>query len=330
MVSMVSRRRAALASTPLAGGPLAGRPLAGAVHRALSSPQASSLSRGLVMHVALWGALVMLLATIGLLILSRKPKAVAAPKPAPEPKPASARAPAPEPKPKPEPIVDPVVEPKLEPVVEPTLEPAMELRPAQRHQVALGDDWIEVVLAETPGQPSCPGAPPYLTWAPLPYDVPDDGLAFACIGAGDDGCLFVDLAASPGPVSITGDTDAAIRLAESIVYQLCSRASVGQAISVTLVGSAIPRPYPANAIAIPTLDDLEPVGPSLSPGGTELVLCQLNSGQDASVLARYAESSPDRVIPVVLGYLPGAAWSFTALPGTDLDEGLSLSSLAQA
>src|SRR5262249_31165412 len=76
--------------------------------------------------------------------------------------------------------------------------------PPQRYLVALGDDRIEVVLAEAPaasrGSRARAGktwlaAAPYLVWAPLPYDTPDDGLAFACVGAGDEGCLFLDLAA---------------------------------------------------------------------------------------------------------------------------------------
>ena len=74
--------------------------------------------------------------------------------------------------------------------------------PAQRHRVALGDDRIDVVLTEAPvvsheGRPRSGHtwltATPYLVWTPLPYDAPDDGVAFACIGAGDEGALAVKL-----------------------------------------------------------------------------------------------------------------------------------------
>src|SRR6266568_6318092 len=45
---------------------------------------------------------------------------------------------------------------------------------------------------------------PYLVWAPLPHDVPGGGVAFACVGAGSGGCLFIDLAAAPGAVACGG------------------------------------------------------------------------------------------------------------------------------
>ncbi len=200
--------------------------------------------------------------------------------------------------------------------------------PPQRHQVALGDDQIEVVLAEASaaGQPSRPragdarlAATPYLRWAPLPYDIPDDGLAFACIGAGDEGCLFVDLAAAPGAVAITGDTDAAVRLAESIAYQLCASAPADQAISVFLVGSTIPEPHPASATSVETLHDLATVSFDSPPDATDIVFCELRSNDDAFVLARHVTNSRHHVVPIVLGHLPGAAWSFTAFPDLPLD-----------
>lgn len=186
--------------------------------------------------------------------------------------------------------------------------------PTQRHQVVLGDDRIDVVLAEQEQDGGRLAAPHYVRWAPLPYDVPDDGLAFACIGAGDEGCLFVDLAAAPGGVAITGDPDAAVRLAESIVHQLCAGAAADQAISVLLVGSSIPEPHPAGATSVETLSDLATAGLDGRPGSTDIVFCELRSDEDAFALARHVSSSRHRMVPVVLGQLPGAAWSFTASP----------------
>lgn len=207
--------------------------------------------------------------------------------------------------------------------------------PMQRHQVTLGDDQIEVVLARAPrpDQAALPGAgstrlaaTPYVRWAPLPYDIPDDGLAFACVGAGDEGCLFVDLAAAPGAVAITGDTDSAIRLAESIVHQLCSRAAEDQAISVHLVGSSIPKPHPASAISVQTLRELATASLDIPPDRTDIVFCELRSNDDAFALARHVTSSRHRIIPVVLGHLPGAVWSFTASLIPLLDGALQLDS----
>src|SRR5205814_8550120 len=100
-----------------------------------------------------------------------------------------------------------------------------------RHEVALGDYRVQAVLAEAPASSREGRSPevqtwiasaPYLVWAPFPHDVPGGGLAFACIGAGDEGCLFIDLAAAPGAVTFVGEHNAATRLAESIADQLCS------------------------------------------------------------------------------------------------------------
>jgi len=112
-----------------------------------------------------------------------------------------------------------------------------------------------------------------------------------------------------------------------MAYQLCSRSLADEAISVLLVGEAIPRPHPANATWVETLHDLDQASLGSSPDSTGIVLCELSSDEDASVLARYVGNSPRRVIPVVLGYLPGAEWSFTALPGTQLDDVLPFSTL---
>jgi hypothetical protein len=199
----------------------------------------------------------------------------------------------------------------------------------QEHEVALGDDRIQVVLAEAPavihdGRPqsgrSWLAATPYLVWAPLPYDIPDDGIAFACVGAGDDGCLFIDLAAAPGAVAIGGDGDAPARLAESIAHQLCTGAAAGRPCSVVVIGEALPEPYPVGAAWLARLQDLESVPPPASDGGTEIVICELRSNEDAFALARYVSSSDHRVIPVVLADLPDAPWSLTARPSRRLSE----------
>lgn len=211
--------------------------------------------------------------------------------------------------------------------------------PPQRYQVALGDDRIEVLLTDAPavGQASRPragntwlAATPYLLWAPLPYDVPDDGLAFACVGAGDEGCLFIDLGAAPGAVAIDGDTHATLRLAESIAHQLCARAAADHTFSVLSVGRAIPEPHPASARLVPTLRDLAEASLDSPPDSTDIVFCELRTNEDAFVLARHVRSSLHRVVPVVLGHLPGAAWSFTAHPGYRPDGALPplVSSLA--
>jgi hypothetical protein len=81
----------------------------------------------------------------------------------------------------------------------------------QRHEVVLGDYEVQAVLAEAPASNREGRSPegqtwvastPYLVWTPLPSDVPSSGLAFACVGAGYGGWLFIDLAAAPGAVML--------------------------------------------------------------------------------------------------------------------------------
>ena len=213
---------------------------------------------------------------------------------------------------------------------DPSGQPAEDDPPALRHQVSLGDDQIEVVLAgaaaDEPFRGSdddgWPAETPHLAWTPLPYDVPDDGLAFACVGAGDEGCLFIDLAGAPSAISITGDNDAAVRLAESIAHQLCADAGADRQISVFIVGGTVPQPYPATATPVQSMLDLTTAQTGNHPDGTDIVFCELNSTEDAFALARHVSTSQHRVVPVVLGHLPGAAWSFTAFPNPSLDDDL--------
>jgi hypothetical protein len=279
--------------------------------------------RHVILQAAMAGAAIMLLLTIGLLFLGRVSNAAARPKPQPVPliPPVPSAGPDPDARssgttsytPEP-PEVPALSEPTGEPVRADPPQPDDDDLTTHRHQVALGDDQIDVELAE-----ARQAAVPCLRWAPLPYDVPEDGLAFACIGAGDEGCLFVDLAAAPGTVAITGDTDAAVRLAESIVHQLCTGAATEPVISVLLVGSFIPRPHPASAISVETLRDLAAASLDSPPDGTDIVFCELRSDDDASTLDRHVRNSRHRIVPVVLGHLPGAAWSFTASRNPLLD-----------
>jgi hypothetical protein len=195
--------------------------------------------------------------------------------------------------------------------------------PVQRHQVGLGDDRIDVVLAEAPAAGhdgkrrsghTWLTATPYLVWTPLPYDSPDDGVAFACLGAGDEGCLFIDLSAAPGTIAVGGDHAAAIRLAESIAHQLSMAATAGRPCIVIVVGDVLPEPLPPGAIWVDALRDLASASPEGSDDHTEIVFCELRSNEDAFALARYVGSAQRRVVPIVLANLPSAPWTFTSQP----------------
>jgi len=196
--------------------------------------------------------------------------------------------------------------------------------PVQRHDIGFGEDRIEIVLGGAPAasQDSRPRnghtwltATPYLAWTALPYEAPDGGTAFACLGVGDEGCLFIDLAAAPGAVAIGGDRAAATRLAESIVHQLGMSPTSGPSRVVIVVGAAVPEPHPAAALSVASLEDLASVSETGADDAIEIVFSELRSDADAFALARYVASNQRRVVPVVLADLPDAPWAITAHPG---------------
>jgi hypothetical protein len=192
----------------------------------------------------------------------------------------------------------------------------------QRHEVVLGDCQVQAVLAEAPASNREGRAPeaqtwvaatPYLVWTPLPRNVPDGGLAFACIGAGEEGCLFIDLAAAPGAVAFGGEYQAAATLTESIAHQLCSGLTADR-IRLIVVGDAVPAPLPPGSEWAPGPGELGSESQPAREVQAELVFCRLSSNEDLFPLARYVARARHRVVPLVLADLPGAPWSFTAHP----------------
>jgi hypothetical protein len=193
---------------------------------------------------------------------------------------------------------------------------------AQRHEVTLGEYRVEVMLAEAPAisrkgrSPEGRGwvaSAPYLVWTPLPHDVPGGGTAFVCVGAGKKGCLFIDLAAAPGPMTLRGESQGAGRLAESLVHQLCAGPAAHR-VHLVVVADAVPAPAPPRAEWVASTAAL---GSRTGPGlglDTELVFCRLRWDEEVFALARYAASAPYRVVPVILADLAGAPWSLAAHP----------------
>jgi hypothetical protein len=203
--------------------------------------------------------------------------------------------------------------------------------PAQDHEVAFGDDRIHVVLAGVPagardGRPRNGSAgfrlAPYLLWTSRPGDTPDGGVAFACLGTGAAGALFVDIGAAPGAIAIGGDDAAAVRLAESIAHQLCAAPAADRRRAVVVVGDTLPAPPPFAATWVASLHEL--AGPAWPPPGsgdrTEVIFCRSTPKEDMLWLAGYVSRASHRVIPVVLASTPDAPWSFTAQPSRHPDE----------
>jgi hypothetical protein len=205
--------------------------------------------------------------------------------------------------------------------------------PAQDHEVVFGDDRIRVVLAEGPaatraGQPHNGHTgfrpAPYLLWTPRPGDTPDGGVAFACLGTGAAGALFIDIGAAPGAVAIGGDDDAAVRLAESIAHQLCAAPAADRGCAVVVIGDTLPAPPPSAATWVASVREL--AGPAWPPhfsgNGTEVIFCRSSPKADMIWLARYVSRARHRVIPVVLARIPEVPWSFTAQPSRHPDNSL--------
>jgi hypothetical protein len=192
---------------------------------------------------------------------------------------------------------------------------------AQRHEVTLGEYRVEVMLAEAPALGRKGRSPegrwvasaPYLVWTPLPHDVPGGGTAFACVGAGKKGCLFIDLAAAPGPLTLRGETRGVGWLAESLAHQLCA-GPAARRVHLVVVADAVPAPTPPG---VEWAASTAALGSRTGPGlglDTELVFCRLRRDEDVFALARYAASAPYRVVPVILADLAGAPWSLVAHP----------------
>jgi hypothetical protein len=197
--------------------------------------------------------------------------------------------------------------------------------PGEVHEVVLGWDRIRIALASGPspdlanrGRPGGQPYPRHLAWAPLPYDTPDGGVAFACLGSGNDGCVFLDLGQAPGVITIGGDSQAVSRLAESIAHQLSSAVDEGGCM-VVLVGDAVPRPHPPGAT---WLADLDRVGSVLSEASdaTVIMFCKLSNADETKVLSDRLSAARCRVIPVLLNGPLEAPWSLTAtVEGSDMD-----------
>jgi hypothetical protein len=175
-------------------------------------------------------------------------------------------------------------------------------------QVFFGDDVIQAQIAI-----ASPGSVP-VEWTPMPYDVPQDGVAYVCLGAGEKGCLFVDLGQAPGPVSISGDAEAAARLVESIAFQL-SAAGQAENTSVTVVGDIGKTMELGQVTRVSTLGQVVARGATPTRDGQpqlELVLCSQDTARDATALAWLTSDRTRNIVPVVIGSLPNAPWSLTA------------------
>ena len=198
-------------------------------------------------------------------------------------------------------------------------------RLAEVQQVLLGGDRIRVTLVadDTPDLVTdlvAPHGRPYghhLAWAPPPYDTPEDGIAFACLGSSDRHRLFLDLGQAPSAVTIGGDPQAATRLTESIAHQLCAT-SASVSYTVVIIGDALRKPHPPTATWLASLKRLGAALAAHPSQVTAIVFCKLDTAADAQTLTDHVADARCRVVPVVLNGPLEESWSITATPAAEV------------
>lgn len=177
---------------------------------------------------------------------------------------------------------------------------------ARVHEVRTRDDLVVVRLAARSDR---------VTWdaahVERPTERPADAV-FVCVGAGEKGCLLVDLAAAPGTVAVRGRPASRARLARSIVRQLAA-GSMADRATVTVVGDVSLEVDPPPGVNY--ADDLDHVArraPAGAPGRAELVVFRAGKPDDLGQLTRLLTDPDRKVIPLAIGDAPDALWSFTA------------------
>jgi hypothetical protein len=130
-----------------------------------------------------------------------------------------------------------------------------------------------------------------------------------CIGRDSAGFLFVDLARTPDVVTVTGNPDARVRLAVSVVNQLLAR-RIRHRLGVTVVGDVIDRArLRRGSRFVPDVGELTMEG--LTRGARcDFVICTVSREEDLDLLRHLVRASRRRVVPIVVGDLPPARWSF--------------------
>ncbi|MGW2561417.1 LysM peptidoglycan-binding domain-containing protein [Streptomyces sp. NPDC001514] len=176
---------------------------------------------------------------------------------------------------------------------------------APSHQVSYGDDLIDVHIDTEAAA----------AWHPVPYETPDGGAAFLCIGVSEEhGCLFVDFAQASGAIAVKGDPDAGRRLVESLVLQLATSPVLDQAGVVVVGGLAVLADGTDGIDTVESLDELVRRRSEETADAVEFVFCEAASADDVAQISGLLRG-PGRVVPVVLGRVGGTAWHFEVRAG---------------
>jgi hypothetical protein len=149
-------------------------------------------------------------------------------------------------------------------------------------------------------------------WTNRPQPGPDQAGAWVCVGRDDRGYLFVDLAATPDLVTITGDPEARTRLGASFAEQIVRNGP--DEADVSIVGDVVdPTALDGRGRFAADLAEFLSTG-AQRVGRLTVVICTVASDAELDVLRELVRRTDHRLVAVVVGDLPPARWSFDAKP----------------
>jgi hypothetical protein len=146
-------------------------------------------------------------------------------------------------------------------------------------------------------------------WTNRPEPGPDHVGAWVCVGRDDPGYLFVDFAATPDVVTITGDPEARKRLGASFANQIANHGR--GVVAVTIVGDVVDSSVLSGDVRF--VADL--AGFVLSGDHIRrpmVVICAVSGDDEIGFLRELIRRTNYRLVAVVVGDLPAARWSFEA------------------
>jgi hypothetical protein len=192
----------------------------------------------------------------------------------------------------------------------------LQLLPAAlRVTLAFGRDLVAADFSGMRPLPATPGVSTPFHWTASPDEVPAAAVAPVCLGAGEDGCLFVDLALAPGVVTVTGDPRIRAELGAELANRLGAAIRAGARRCAVVVAGA------------PFHDDLLVTDPIrlASPADFDeealpetvdvcFLVCRLTSAADGDLMNALAKSTRRRIVPIVVDDVVASDWSLFGKP----------------
>jgi hypothetical protein len=186
--------------------------------------------------------------------------------------------------------------------------------PATLHvTLAFGKDTVTAGFSGMRPLPNAPAVDSPFRWSKSPNRVPAQATAPVCLGVGARGCLFVDLALSPGLITVSGDPRVREEIGAELVRRLRTAARVGdRRFDVVIAGTPFnPEYVQADTLRAPSVGalDLEAL-----PVEAEIcfVVCRLAEPADAARILSLAAAPGRRIIPIVVDDVVGSDWSLFA------------------